>query len=243
MTDEQPLSGAGWARVEGIPEFDPAKLRFKAVPFGRTSGRKFSWRNRGVLPPVADQGEHQTCFSHSLVAALRARRQIVEAPIPPLDAEMFHACTMGLPLSQGNYLVKRSLDNLCDVGAPRAGSGYAPGLACKDFTPSVVRAASYNSASTPELVKGILATYAPLVALVSAGESLKHIRDDSIYRDQIGEAKTFNHAMLLIGYDDEEQCWIVQNSMGSRWGQKGFGRIAYGSASILVGDFWCYVVE
>jgi hypothetical protein len=40
------------------------------------------------------------------------------------------------------------------------------------------------------------------------------------------------HLMLVVGYDDAKQCWIVKNSWGAGWGQSGFGRIGYGEADI-----------
>lgn len=41
-----------------------------------------------------------------------------------------------------------------------------------------------------------------------------------------------NHVVLIIGYDDDEQCWIIKNSWGQQWGTNGFGRIGYGEISI-----------
>lgn len=36
-----------------------------------------------------------------------------------------------------------------------------------------------------------------------------------------------DHLMLVVGFNDDDQCWIVKNSWGSNWGDHGFGRIAY----------------
>jgi hypothetical protein len=35
------------------------------------------------------------------------------------------------------------------------------------------------------------------------------------------------HAVLLVGYDDRESCFIVKNSWGEGWGESGFFRIGY----------------
>jgi C1A family cysteine protease len=48
------------------------------------------------------------------------------------------------------------------------------------------------------------------------------------------------HAVLAVGYDDATQRFIVQNSWGENWGQKGFFTIpyAYINDPDLAEDFW-----
>lgn len=41
-----------------------------------------------------------------------------------------------------------------------------------------------------------------------------------------------NHVMVLIGWDDEKQAWLIKNSWGAEWGEQGFGWVAYGSNGI-----------
>jgi hypothetical protein len=40
------------------------------------------------------------------------------------------------------------------------------------------------------------------------------------------------HTVLVIGYSEADQCWIIKNSWGPDWGEGGFGRIAYGTCEI-----------
>ncbi|MBC8425960.1 T9SS type A sorting domain-containing protein [bacterium] len=37
------------------------------------------------------------------------------------------------------------------------------------------------------------------------------------------------HTVLVVGYDDAQQCWIAKNSWGTGWGEDGFCRVAYDS--------------
>lgn len=41
-----------------------------------------------------------------------------------------------------------------------------------------------------------------------------------------------NHAVCLIGYDDNENAWIAKNSWSSLWGERGYFRIAYGACLV-----------
>ncbi|HJQ26081.1 MAG TPA: C1 family peptidase [Blastocatellia bacterium] len=46
------------------------------------------------------------------------------------------------------------------------------------------------------------------------------------------------HVMVLIGWDDEKQAWLVKNSWGETWGEKGYGWVAYGSNNIGLFAAW-----
>ncbi|MBU1676406.1 hypothetical protein KKA85_11555, partial [bacterium] len=37
------------------------------------------------------------------------------------------------------------------------------------------------------------------------------------------------HTVLIVGYDDAQQCWIAKNSWGTGWGEAGYCRVAYDS--------------
>ena len=38
------------------------------------------------------------------------------------------------------------------------------------------------------------------------------------------------HAIMVVGYDDGQGCWICKNSWGSNWGENGFFRAKYGKS-------------
>ncbi|MBW3004961.1 thrombospondin type 3 repeat-containing protein [Candidatus Woesearchaeota archaeon] len=40
-------------------------------------------------------------------------------------------------------------------------------------------------------------------------------------------SKNWKHVVMFIGWDDSKQSWIVKNSWGTGWGNKGFGYIPY----------------
>src|SRR5205085_2368424 len=48
-----------------------------------------------------------------------------------------------------------------------------------------------------------------------------------------------NHVMVLIGWDDEKQAWLVKNSWGAGWGEQGYSWVAYGSNNI--GQFAAWI--
>ena len=55
-----------------------------------------------------------------------------------------------------------------------------------------------------------------------------------------GEAMIGGHAVAAVGYNDADQCFIVRNSWGAKWGRKGycFMPYAYLTDPDLAADFW-----
>ena len=46
------------------------------------------------------------------------------------------------------------------------------------------------------------------------------------------------HCMVIVGYNDEKQCYIVRNSWGTGWGDKGYCYIPYEYIRTYASDFW-----
>ncbi|MDZ7725626.1 MAG: C1 family peptidase [candidate division KSB1 bacterium] len=41
-----------------------------------------------------------------------------------------------------------------------------------------------------------------------------------------------NHGVVIVSYNDTNECWICKNSWGTDWGENGYFRIAYGECGI-----------
>jgi hypothetical protein len=65
-------------------------------------------------------------------------------------------------------------------------------------------------------------------ALIEHGPLAAPLRGDSCFSVYQGgvfnghHAGDPNHVVLLIGWDDEKQAWLIKNSWGEEWGEKGF---------------------
>jgi len=53
-----------------------------------------------------------------------------------------------------------------------------------------------------------------------------HYYNDGIYSHVTGRFDG-GHCVEVIGYDDNQSCWICKNSWGAGFGENGFFRIAY----------------
>lgn len=52
-----------------------------------------------------------------------------------------------------------------------------------------------------------------------------------IYEHVTG-AEEGGHAVLIVGWDDADRCWIVKNSWGPNWGENGYFRIRWGECGM-----------
>lgn len=80
-----------------------------------------------------------------------------------------------------------------------------------------------------EQLKRALIEHGPLVAPLHGDSCFSVYRGGVFNGHQAGDP---SHVVVLIGWDDEKQAWLIKNSWGEDWGEKGFGWIAYGSNNI-----------
>ena len=81
-------------------------------------------------------------------------------------------------------------------------------------------------------------------ALIEHGPLAMPIYGDScfgVYRGGVFNGRSTgipNHVMVLVGWDDEKQAWLIKNSWGEEWGEKGYGWVAYGSNNVGAYAAW-----
>lgn len=102
-----------------------------------------------------------------------------------------------------------------------------------------------GSVPKTENLKKALVTYGPLAVTMTSTEAFKLYTEGVFDENSNGER---NHAVIIIGWDDSKQAWIVRNSWGSDWGttagygtERGYAYMKYFSNSIGYGAMWLVV--
>lgn len=88
-------------------------------------------------------------------------------------------------------------------------------------------------------VKNALRSQHPVVFGMMVDQEFVDFRGTVVSMPKSGRVLVGGHCMVIVGYDDNVNCWIVRNSWGTRWGSSGYAYIPYeyldeSSAS----DFW-----
>jgi C1A family cysteine protease len=92
-------------------------------------------------------------------------------------------------------------------------------------------------------LKGCLAAGFPFVFGFVVYESFESQQVASTGEGQLptaGEKQIGGHAVLGVGYDEDQQRFIVRNSWGPKWGMQGYFTLPYPYLlqDTLAGDFW-----
>jgi C1A family cysteine protease len=87
-----------------------------------------------------------------------------------------------------------------------------------------------------------LATIGPFASEMTIDPSFLSLRKGTIYRYQPTTEPRL-HSVAVIGFNREQEFWIIANSFGPNWGDSGFGRVAFDSkAPMGEGCGWQFVV-
>jgi C1A family cysteine protease len=219
-----------------LPEGWQKNIPPLTAPAGATFDPAFDWRQHAGVTPVTNQRSCGSCWAFAAVAQLESHTLIYDLRLEDLSEQQVIDCN----LYGGN----------CD-------GGWVP-AACELFmNPGCVGEACYpyearDDGPCRQSQCGVLAdisSYAPVkndvnaikAALASGPVSCAFTVIDDFYDYTSGcyEGQTtedINHAILIIGWDDN-QCggqgaWIIKNSWGAGWGMSGFGYIKYGSCNV-----------
>jgi C1A family cysteine protease len=86
-----------------------------------------------------------------------------------------------------------------------------------------------SQAEIVDTLKSAVATYGPLWTSMQVYDDF-YAYGSGIYAYTSGGYRG-GHAVILIGFDDAAECFIVKNSWGRNWGESGTFRIAYGEVT------------
>jgi cathepsin K len=219
-----------------LPEGWGTNIPSLAAPDGATFPAAFDWRALDGVSPITNQEDCGSCWAFAAVAQLESHTLIYDKRLEDLSEQQVVDCnTWGancgggwVPAAYDLFISPGSVSETC---YPYEARDDKP---CRQGSCQIVsQIASYNSVTnTVSSIKTALATGPVTTAFA--------VLDDFYdYTSGCYDSKTpgsINHAMLIIGWDDN-QCagqgaWIVKNSWGPSWGMGGFAYIKYGTCGI-----------
>lgn len=220
-----------------------------------------NWALRGVVTKPLDQGECGSCFIYATVAAISAwyarasGKLIVFDPQSVVDLMKDDSpCDGGQPQDVVDAIVTRGRGRLCGLFVASdaasttttniicaAGAGVSMVTGIQGF--GVIRMlADDNETELTQAVRerricDALYTYGCLVIAVASQPEWSSYESGVLVPVLTEEKALVNHAVLLVGFDNEDDgsCWwLIKNSWGP-WGEGGFFRLPRGKNAAQYG--------
>ncbi|CAH2104173.1 unnamed protein product [Euphydryas editha] len=199
---------------------------------------EFDWRQKGVVTRVKNQ-MCNSCWAFSATGtvesayAIKTRQQVVLAEQQLIDCDkQSDGCNGGYPIKALKYFQDNGAMTEDDYPY-EAKNGQ-----CR-FNSQKVKAKVKNCVLVQGNEDGFvekLLQIGPLSIALDA-EPVQHYKGGIMKTDCQGTK--VNHAVLLVGYgkgEDGTPYWLIKNSWGADWGEKGYFRIHRGVNCVLVAD-------
>jgi hypothetical protein len=205
----------------------------------------WDWRNVGgknYVTPVKNQGSCASgiCFATSSVieSSMRVKAQDPEMEVDRSVAFMLFCgggdCSNGLGgMTSGLEFAKNTgvPDEACFPYQPQ---NMSCSDCCEDWESRLVKILSFTSHSSMQARKSAIATNGPVLG-VMRGYSDFMAYNSGVYWKASGSSQWGGYIPLcLVGYNDDQQCWIAKLSWGTAFGESGFCRIGYGQADLAI---------
>ncbi|MFW5871152.1 MAG: C1 family peptidase [Verrucomicrobiota bacterium] len=222
---------------------DPAKVNMK--PDGVTAPANFDWRDRNGVTSVKNQGACGSCWAFGTVAPFESAILVNDRVAEDLSEQFLVSCNLdGYGCGGGLSVHKYHYDTPAADG--RIGAVYesdspyvAADTPCDGPYPRPYVLDGWGYVGNGEMdmdipdddIKEAIYEYGPVMAVVYVGPAFQAY-SGGIFNTDEGDGQYGNHAVVLVGWNDDEGYWIMKNSWGTGWGEDGYMRIAYGTSGI-----------
>jgi hypothetical protein len=204
----------------------------------------WDWRNVGginYVTSVKDQQSCNACVAYAGTAALESwlvRNGILSRDAADLSEQVLISCPSpkimtcasggGTSMSVASYLYNYGVP-LESCFAETHTDTTCSGNACSIYRSSGYKIVDYGSVSSISVanIKSAIYNYGPVLCDMQEYLDFWTFTGSGVYHYDGSSSKVGGHTVLVVGYDDTGQYFIIKNSWGTGWGDSGFGKVGY----------------
>jgi len=190
------------------------------------------WRSKGAVTTVKDQGQCGSCWTFSATGAIEGAWAIAKGQLVDLTEQELvdcatgisygsHGCSGGQMEGAFKYVIEHGQCSLASYPYT------AKDGTCKTCS-SVVYISSCSDVKPNDQLslKAAVAQQPVAIAIEADTRYFQSYSGGVLTSSSCGT--TLDHGVLIVGYGEEnaQQYWLVKNSWGTTWGDKGYVKIA-----------------
>merc|ERR1719409_2228708 len=185
------------------------------------------WRSKGVVTPVKNQGGCGSCWAFASTETMESHFAIATGKLVELAPQAYVNCVENKQKCCGSGGCEGATEELAFNSSAELGLPLETDLPYqgRDGSCTSYKAAAKNTGyvklpvNDAGALETALATVGPVAITVAAGQWMMY--GGGVFDGCSGDAGAdLDHGVQAVGYTQDY--WIVRNSWGSFWGEKGY---------------------
>jgi len=208
----------------------------------------YDMRNENLIGPVRRQGECGSCWAFAAAASFESSYAKKNGRVIDISEQTMVNCTQDADCGGGlPHLVFDSwAQDLQPIVSEKTEPYLAGESSCQTYNKEYeisnygIMDMNYIFPIFPKVtedeIKKALLNYGAVTTGVYVGSSFVNYTGGVFSENSQNNMP--NHAVVIIGWDDSRQAWLIRNSWGEDWGDNGHMWLKYGTNKVGTGASW-----